>query len=198
MSTARALQNDLHQGTGVNVSDQTIRNRLHEGGLRARCPLVGPVLTARTVVELNWHLPLNTRSGLSAIGTLRFSQMRAGSPWAHVTDVKGHGEAVENVMLPVTLFSMTGFGGGSMMVWGGISMEGSTDLYRLDNGTLTAIRYRDEIRGGLAIWTFWRSPERPSIQRPSAWLVHHQRKSVRLSDAECLFTLTPPTNVWLS
>ena len=31
------------------------------------------------------------------------------------------------------------------MVWGGISMEGRTDLYRLHNGTLTAIRYRDEI-----------------------------------------------------
>ncbi|MCJ8738611.1 hypothetical protein PDJAM_G00037760 [Pangasius djambal] len=39
------------------------------------------------------------------------------------------------------------FGGGSVMVWGGISMEGRTDLYRLDNGTLTAIRYRDEILG---------------------------------------------------
>ncbi len=47
MSTARALQNDLQQATGVNVSDQTIRNRLHEGGLRARRSLVGPVLTAR-------------------------------------------------------------------------------------------------------------------------------------------------------
>ncbi|KAI4883197.1 hypothetical protein NFI96_000245 [Prochilodus magdalenae] len=33
------------------------------------------------------------------------------------------------------------------MVWGGISLEGRTDLYRLDNGTLTAIRYQDEILG---------------------------------------------------
>ncbi|KAI4871216.1 hypothetical protein NFI96_003482 [Prochilodus magdalenae] len=41
------------------------------------------------------------------------------------------------------------FGGGSVMVWGGISLEGCTDLYRLDNGTLllTAIRHRDEILG---------------------------------------------------
>ncbi|MCJ8737365.1 hypothetical protein PDJAM_G00023040 [Pangasius djambal] len=46
-STARALQNDLQQATGVNVSDQTVRNRLHEGGMRARRPLVGPVLTAQ-------------------------------------------------------------------------------------------------------------------------------------------------------
>ncbi len=48
MRTARALQNGLQQATGVNVSDQTIRNRLHEGGLRARRVLVGPVFTA-------WH-----------------------------------------------------------------------------------------------------------------------------------------------
>ncbi len=47
MSTARALQNDLQQATGVTVTDQTIRNRLHEGGLRAQRPLVGPVLTAQ-------------------------------------------------------------------------------------------------------------------------------------------------------
>ncbi|KAI4904756.1 hypothetical protein NFI96_010311 [Prochilodus magdalenae] len=39
------------------------------------------------------------------------------------------------------------FGGGSVMVWGGISLKGRTDLYRLDNGTLTAIRYQDEILG---------------------------------------------------
>ncbi len=47
MSTARDLQNYLQQATGVNISDQTIRNRLHEGGLRTRRPLVGPVLTAQ-------------------------------------------------------------------------------------------------------------------------------------------------------
>ncbi len=47
MSTARALQNDPRQATCVNVSDQIIVTRFHEGGLRARLSLVGPVLTVR-------------------------------------------------------------------------------------------------------------------------------------------------------
>ncbi|KAJ8381365.1 hypothetical protein SKAU_G00021430 [Synaphobranchus kaupii] len=49
-STARALQNDLQRATRVHVSDQTdqtVRNRLHEGGMRAQRPVVGPVLTAQ-------------------------------------------------------------------------------------------------------------------------------------------------------
>lgn len=42
-----ALQHDLQQDTGENVSDvsdQTIRNRHHEGRPTARRPLVGAVL----------------------------------------------------------------------------------------------------------------------------------------------------------
>ena len=37
------------------------------------------------------------------------------------------------------------FGGGSVIVWAGISLDGSTDLHVLANGTLTAVRYQDEI-----------------------------------------------------
>ena len=46
-STARALQNDCQWATCVHGSDQTIRNRLHEGGMRPRYPGVRPVLTAQ-------------------------------------------------------------------------------------------------------------------------------------------------------
>ena len=37
------------------------------------------------------------------------------------------------------------YGGGSVMVWVGISAQGKTDLHIIDNGTLTAERYVNEI-----------------------------------------------------
>ncbi|KAI3376707.1 hypothetical protein L3Q82_017127, partial [Scortum barcoo] len=55
------------------------------------------------------------------------------------------GDAVENVLLPATSFQHDRFGSGSVMVWGGISLGGRTALHVLARGSLTAIRYRDEI-----------------------------------------------------
>ena len=37
------------------------------------------------------------------------------------------------------------WGGPSVMVWGGISFDGVTNLYDIQNGALTGVRYRDEI-----------------------------------------------------
>ena len=37
------------------------------------------------------------------------------------------------------------FDGPSVLVWGGISYDGSTDLYVVANGALTGVRYWDEI-----------------------------------------------------
>ena len=37
------------------------------------------------------------------------------------------------------------FGGGSVMVWAGISAQGKTDLHVIDNGTLTALKHVNEI-----------------------------------------------------
>ena len=37
------------------------------------------------------------------------------------------------------------YGGGSVMVWAGISLDGRTDLYVFPRGGITAIRYRDEV-----------------------------------------------------
>ena len=146
MSTARALQNDLQQATGVNASEKTIRNRLHEGGLRAWRPLVGSVLTAWhrvawlafAIEHQNWQVRL-WRSVLFTDES-RFTLStcdRCKRVW------KSGGECYA----ACNIVQHDRFGGGSVMVWEGISMEEHRDLYRLDNGTLTAIRYRDGILG---------------------------------------------------
>lgn len=61
----------------------------------------------------------------------------------HVTDVKRSGEGLENFMFLGNIVPHYQSGG----VWASIAMEGRIDLYRLDNGTLTAIRFRDRILG---------------------------------------------------
>ncbi|KAL7861832.1 hypothetical protein SRHO_G00132730 [Serrasalmus rhombeus] len=47
------------------------------------------------------------------------------------------------------------FGSGSVMVWGGISLEGCTALHVLARGSLTAIRYRDETPCETICWYGW-------------------------------------------
>ena len=44
-------------------------------------------------------------------------------------------------------------GGPSVMVWGGISFDGVTDLYVIQNGALTGVRYRDE-NLDVYVWPF--------------------------------------------
>ena len=44
-STARSLHNDLQRGTGVQIADQTVRNRLYSRDLRSQRPFVDLILT---------------------------------------------------------------------------------------------------------------------------------------------------------
>ena len=46
---------------------------------------------------------------------------------------------------PVCVAEHDRFRGGSVMFWAGISAQGKTDLHVIDNGTLTALRYVNEI-----------------------------------------------------
>ncbi|GFX67257.1 transposable element Tcb2 transposase [Trichonephila clavipes] len=46
---------------------------------------------------------------------------------------------------PASVHESVRFGGGGVLVYGGISIDGRTDLYIIRDGPLTARRYRDEI-----------------------------------------------------
>ena len=145
-STAQDLQEDLRRATGVRVSDQTVRNRLHGAGLRARRPLRAvPLTAAHRAARLqfaqdhrNWQLrhwrPVlftdESRYTLSSCDGRDRTWRRVGERYQ-----------------PDNIVEHDRFGGGSVMVWGGISLDGHTDLHVLQGGTLTAVRYRDEILG---------------------------------------------------
>jgi hypothetical protein len=48
-------------------------------------------------------------------------------------------------LAPASVAEHDRFGGGSVMVWAGISAQGKTRLHIIENGTLTAVRYVNEI-----------------------------------------------------
>ena len=143
-STARGLRNDLQLATGVRVSNQTVRNRLHDDGLDARRPATGPILTVthRTNRRIfaqdhvgwqldQWRTVLFTDESRFHVCTCD----RRVRVWRRVGERYMDCNIVENDR----------FGGGSVMFWGGICYDGRTELYRVNGGSLTALRYRDEI-----------------------------------------------------
>ncbi len=65
------------------------------------------------------------------------SQIRAGSSWARDRCERVWRNCGE-CYAACNIIQHDRFGGWSVMVWGGISIEGRTDLYRLDNSTLIA------------------------------------------------------------
>uniref|UniRef100_A0AAY5KHY5 Transposase Tc1-like domain-containing protein n=1 Tax=Esox lucius TaxID=8010 RepID=A0AAY5KHY5_ESOLU len=100
--TARALHNVLQRATGVHFSDQTVRNRLHEGGIRARHPLVGLVLTAQhCAVWLAFSREQQNWQVCHWCPVLLTEQVHT----EHTIDLKE--SAMVNVMLPATSSSMT-------------------------------------------------------------------------------------------
>ena len=59
------------------------------------------------------------------------------------TDVLGYGECQMSVLLKFVWQNMIGLAGAQS--WAVLSAQGKTDLHVIDNGTLTALRYVNEI-----------------------------------------------------
>ena len=129
--------------TGTRVSAQTVHNRPHEAGLRARRPYVGVPLSQRhhRQARLAWTTQHRgwTNQRLGAIlltDEFRFlldMLDRRRRVWRRRGDRYANCAAVEHDR----------YEGGSLMVWGGISVRSRTELIVL-NGTLTGQRYIDE------------------------------------------------------
>lgn len=142
--TATALQNDFQNATGVRLSTQTIRNRLHTAGMRARRPAIRIPLTRNHIqARLQWardHARWTLHDWTPVLFTdesrfcVDFTDRRV-RVW----------RSANERLAPVCVATHDRHGGGSVMVWAGISMQGRTDLHIVQNGTLTAVRYVNEI-----------------------------------------------------
>lgn len=142
--TAVFLRNHLQEVRNVNISEWTIRRRLHDSGLSSRMRATGPPLSrehriarlifarehlAWTIVD--WSRVLfSDESRFCLTGSDRRDRVcqRQGERYAQVCIAE---------RLP--------FGGGSAMAWGGLSFEARTDLVFIENGTLTAHRYITQV-----------------------------------------------------
>lgn len=143
-STATTLRNDLLNASGTNVSTQTIRNRLHAAGLHSRRACV--------------RIPLNARHKRDRLEFAQVHLTWTHNDWASVlftdesrycldfTDRRQQVWRREHERFhDAYVAEHDRYGGGSIMVWGGISRDGKTDLHVMERGTMTGVRYRDEI-----------------------------------------------------
>ncbi|GFW48180.1 transposable element Tcb2 transposase [Trichonephila clavipes] len=141
---ATLLQQHLRSATGTTVSTQTVRNRLHGAGLYARRSMVCVRLTSRHRCDrrewakehVNWRR--NEWSNVLFSDEFRFS-VHPDNRRIFVWRDRGSRNN------PAFVHESVRFGGGGVLVYGGIPIDGRTDLYMIRDGPLTARRYRDEI-----------------------------------------------------
>ncbi|GFS53491.1 transposable element Tcb2 transposase [Trichonephila clavipes] len=141
---ATLLQQHLRSATGTTVITQTVRNRLHGVGLYARRPMVCVKLTSShrhdrrewATEHVNWRR--NEWINVLFSDESRFSvhpDNRSIFIWRDRGSRNNPAFEHESVR----------FGGGGVLVYGGISIDGRTYLYIIRDGSLTVRRYRDEI-----------------------------------------------------
>ncbi|GFX34858.1 transposable element Tcb2 transposase [Trichonephila clavipes] len=122
------LRHHLRSATGTTVSTQTVRNRIHGGGMYARRPMVCVRLTSRhhrdrrewATEHVNWRR--NEWSNALFSNESHFSvhpDNRRIFIWRDRGSRKNSAFVHESVR----------FGGGGVLVYGGISIDGRTDIY---------------------------------------------------------------------
>lgn len=141
--TSSTLRNQLMNTANVNVSSRTVRRRLRESGLASRRPAIRiPLTPAHRRARVAWcrqHITWTRRQWGEILFTdeSRFSMSFNDG---RICVWRRPGERFRDA----TIQEVDRYGGGSIMVWGGISRHARTPLHVI-HGTLTAQRYRNEI-----------------------------------------------------
>ncbi|GFX02213.1 transposable element Tcb2 transposase [Trichonephila clavipes] len=138
------LQQHLRSATGTTVLTQTVRNWIPGVGLYARRPMVCVRLTSRhhrdrrewATEHMNWRR--NEWSNVLFSNESRFS-VHPINRRIFIWRDRGSRNT------PASVHESVRFGSEGVLVYGGISIDGRTDLYIIRDGPLTARRNRDEI-----------------------------------------------------
>ncbi|KAH0817872.1 hypothetical protein GEV33_004919 [Tenebrio molitor] len=143
-TTAVKAQNELQKVQGVAVSERTVRIRLEEDGLSARTLAHCLLLTREHRVARLLIAHEHRNWGIEEWGRILFTdESRFCRRF-----LDGHQRVWRRTCKRVAqcnFVSGISFGSGSIMVWGGISMEARTELVVVNGGAMTANRYIRDI-----------------------------------------------------
>ncbi|GFV19800.1 transposable element Tcb2 transposase [Trichonephila clavipes] len=117
-TTVPQLVADHFQASGRRISATTVRNRLHNAGLYARRPVV--------CVPSTDDSEGTAYAGQENMASTDLEEQR--TRYHQSNTVERHS-----------------YRGGGILVWAGISLSDHTDLHVFHGGTVTGLRYRDEI-----------------------------------------------------
>lgn len=141
--TAVQLKQELSQTHNIQVSAQTVRNRLQQQGLFQRRPIRVPrLLPGNRGARLTWaenHVNWDQQEW----GRVLFSDESRFSYHPDSRRIRIWREPGKAARLQHAR-EIVKYGGGSIMFWGAIHIGGRTDLILIE-GNLNAIKYRDEI-----------------------------------------------------
>ena len=147
-ASSSIIRRHVRVAANINISQQTIRNRLHGFNLRSRRPAVRPRLTpahrAANRAFCRRHVRW-TRHQWSQVLFSDKSRFTMNHNDGRLRVWRRPGQR----FIDATVHQKVAFGGGFVMVWrggggGGFSFHHRTPLYHVQ-GNLNGLRYRDEI-----------------------------------------------------
>lgn len=143
-STSSEVRNKLQEVRQVTVSTKTVRRRLKAAGIGAYLPAKGPILTTVHRVARSSFARSHLNWDDDAWGKVLFTDesrfcLKPDDRRIKVWRRPGERYAECNIV------GREPYGGGSVMVWGGICLGARTELHIVENGSLTAARYVTDI-----------------------------------------------------
>lgn len=142
--TAVEVKNQLLETRRDGISERTVRRRLKEANLTPHRPANGPKLERIHRTARRLYARDHRYWGDEEWARILFSDESRFMLYASDGRRRVYRRPGER-FIPACFEEKVAFGGGSVMVWAGISSESRTELVLIENGSLTSARYVEEI-----------------------------------------------------